>query len=62
MSIHIKNINTFMDTFIESRDMLADDMELHKAEYGEVKGDAPIKVLVNKMDIIIKESHEEENR
>ena len=54
--IHIKNINTFMDTFIEARDMLADDMELHEAEYGEVKDDAPIRLLVNKMDSIIKES------
>ena len=60
--IHIKNINTFMDTFIEARDMLVEDMEGHEEEYGEVKDDAPIKVLVNKMNTIIKESHEEENR
>ena len=56
MSIHIKNINTFMDTFIEARNMLAYDMELHKQEYGKVKKDAPIRLLVNKMDSIIKES------
>ena len=54
--IHIKNINTFMDTFIEARNMLSYDMELHRKEYGKVKKDAPIRLLVNKMDSIIKES------
>ena len=61
MGLHIKDIFKLMETFIEARDMLASDMDLYELEYGDIKKDAPIKVLVNKMDRIIKESHEEKN-
>ena len=61
MGLHIKDIFKLMETFIEARDMLAGDMELHELEYGKVREDAPIKILVDKMNIIIKESHEEKN-
>ena len=62
MGLHIKDIFKLMETFIEARDMLAGDMELHEAEYGKVRKDAPIKRLVDKMSIIIKESHEEQEK
>lgn len=61
MGLHIKDIFKLMETFIEARDMLAADIELHEIDYGEIGKDAPIKRLVDKMNIIIEESHEEKN-
>ena len=51
MGLHIKDIFKLMETFIEARDMLIEKKLSNKR----------INLLVNKMDIIIKESHEEKN-
>ena len=49
MGLHIKDIFKLIETFIEARDALVKKKLLNKE----------IDLLVNKMDIIIKESHEE---
>ncbi len=61
MGLHIKDIFKLMETFIEARDVLDYEIYSYELEYGDMKKDAPIKVLVNKMNRIIKESHEEKN-
>ena len=52
MGLHIKDIFKLMEVFIEARDMLANKKLLNKR----------IDLTISKMDTIIKESHEEENR
>ncbi len=52
MGLHIKDIFKLMEVFIEARDMLVEKKLSNKR----------IDLVVNKMDIIIKESHEKENR
>jgi hypothetical protein len=63
MGLHIKDIFKLMETFIEARDMLARELWNLEFDYSEERmKDTPIKKLVTKMNIIIKESHEKENR
>ena len=51
MGLHIKDIFKLMETFIEARDMLVEKKLSNKR----------IDSVVNKMNIIIEESHEEKN-
>jgi len=52
MGLHIKDIFKLMEVFIEARDMLVERKLSNKR----------IDLTVSKMDTIIKESHEKENR
>ena len=50
--IHINNIYKLLETFIEARDTLADIANASKK----------LNKIIDRMDVIIKESHEEEDR
>ena len=52
MSLHIKDVYKMMDLLIEARDMLNEIHALNKR----------IESTVNKLDEVIRESHEEEDR
>ena len=52
MSLRIKDIYKMMDLLIEARDMLNE----------RYTSDKKIKITIDKIDEVIKESHEEEDR
>ena len=53
------NKKQLIEVIIEARDFLVQEIEEY-SYIGSVKKDAPIQLLVNKIDIIIKEEEEDE--